>query len=289
MSQPDNRVVRVLSNNAVLATCATGEVVLVGRGIGFGRKVGDPISTDATHRRYLALSDEQAAVVHSMSAMDPFVTSTIATSIDLAADLLGELHPSVYVVLVEHLAAALERLERGEVIRNGLTTEISAVFSAEYQAAELIVHYLNTHLDQEFPADEAGFIALHLVAARTGDTVRTPLATANELGQITAFVRVRLAPRHGADSDLAALLTSAISRLRTRDWRNNDAHDAIVAALPEEYALATEVLAEIVHTNPLPAAAAGEAAYLAVSLHGWRQDAGGHNFINTVTTRKEQP
>lgn len=289
MSHPDNRVVRVLSNNAVLAACATGEVVLVGRGIGFGRKVGDPISTDATHRRYLALSDEQAAVVRSMSTLDPFVTSTIATSIDLAADLLGELHPSVYVVLVEHLAAALERLERGDVIHNGLTTEISAVFGAEYQAAELIVRYLNTHLDQEFPVDEAGFIALHLVAARTGDTVRTPLATANELGQITEFVRSRLAPRRGADSELAALLTSAISRLRTREWRDNDARDAIAAALPEEYALATEVLAEIVHAHPLPAAAVGEAAYLAVSLHGWRHGGGEHNSITPFTTRKEQP
>jgi len=274
--ESDPRVVRVLSNNAVLARVGgsdsdEGGLVLVGRGIGFGRQVGDAVSATAVQRRYTELTPDQVRFLSSLNAIDPFVMETISTAVDLAADLLGELHPSVYVVLAEHLSFAVHRLEQGEAIRNSLIAEIRAVFPAELGAAELIVQYLNTHLDINLPVDEAAFIALHLNAARTGDHVKRPLARANELAGLSALVRRELPRDGGADDGLAIMLSLTTRQARTGAWRPNSAQRSIERDLPHEFDVARQVLCRILDLPDLPRYAVGEAAFLAVFLHGWRQ------------------
>lgn len=270
-----HRIVRVLSNNAVLATADDNdhEFVLVGRGIGFGRRPGDPVPPETATRRYVELSPDKAHYLHSIGSLDPHVAQTISAAVDLAEDLLGTLHPSVHVVLAEHLSFALQRVAGGSPITNPLLGEIRAVFPAEFGAAELIVRYLNTHVEVELPADEAAFVALHLNAARTGTTVKQPLATANELAGLVAFVRQRLArPADGAaDDGLAATLSRTISRARAGHWRTNHAQRSIERDLAVESQLAHEILCRIVDAPELPRPAVGEAAFLAVFLHGWRQ------------------
>ncbi|GAB2510097.1 Cryptic beta-glucoside bgl operon antiterminator [Corynebacterium atrinae] len=277
MVESHPRVVRVLSNNAVLARVGDddsddGGLVLVGRGIGFGRQVGDPVSATVDQRQYIELSPDKVQLLTSLNALDPYVIETISTAVDLAADLLGELHPSVYLVLAEHLSYAVDRVGKGEVIRNSLLEEIKAVFGAEFGAAELIVQYLNSHLTVDLPIDEAAFIALHLNAARSGVTVKQPLAKANELAGLATFIRHRL-PRAASTSDdgLITTLTYVLRRARAGQWRDNHAQRSIVRDLPREYDLAEQVLCRILDTSTLPRDAAGEAAYLAVFLHGWVQ------------------
>lgn len=292
MVESHPRVVRVLSNNAVLARVGEGDsddggLVLVGRGIGFGRHVGDPVSATADQRQYIELSPDKVQLLTSLNALDPYVIETISTAVDLAADLLGELHPSVYLVLAEHLSYAVDRVGKGEVIRNSLLEEIKAVFSAEFGAAELIVQYLNSHLTVDLPIDEAAFIALHLNAARSGVTVKQPLAKANELAGLATFVRHRLPREVGAastsDDGLITTLTYVQRRARAGQWRDNRAQRSIARDLPREYDLAEQVLCRILDTAMLPREAAGEAAYLAVFLHGWEQT----SQLKTHT-RKEQ-
>lgn len=276
MVESHPRVVRVLSNNAVLARVGEGDsddggLVLVGRGIGFGRHVGDPVSATADQRQYIELSPDKVQLLTSLNALDPYVIETISTAVDLAADLLGELHPSVYLVLAEHLSYAVDRVGKGEVIRNSLLEEIKAVFSAEFGAAELIVQYLNSHLTVDLPIDEAAFIALHLNAARTGDHVKRPLARANELAGLSALVRRELPRDGGADDGLAIMLSLTTRQARTGAWRPNAAQRSIERDLPHEFDVARQVLCRILDLPDLPRYAVGEAAFLAVFLHGWRQ------------------
>ena len=138
------RIIRVFSNNAVLVRVPSGvpredtaqntaqtkntqqqtsqttnnTQVLVGRGIGFQRKPGDEISPATADRQYLELSPERAQFLKGVLSLDPAVMETISAAVDLAVDLLGELHPSVYVVLAEHISFAVQRAGSGEQIRN---------------------------------------------------------------------------------------------------------------------------------------------------------------------------
>lgn len=267
-------LVRVLNNNAVLArSAAHEEMVLVGRGIGFGRRVGDPIEAESIASRFIEVPPGNVQFLSWANSLGPRVLQTISSAVELAADMLGELHPSVYVLLADHLAFAVHRLEQGQSIHNALMAEIRAAFPQEYAAAEVVVHYLNANLAVRMPADEAAFITLHLNGARTGTTAKQPLQRANLLAELTALARAGLGlPDAGSTDDLTLALAQLIRRVDTGAWRRNAAQHAIARDLPREYAVAERVLERALGARA-PAAARGEAAYLAVVLHGWGQDA----------------
>ncbi|MCI6207476.1 MAG: PRD domain-containing protein [Corynebacterium glucuronolyticum] len=291
------RIIRVLSNNAVLVRVPSGvpgedtahssqahsahhdtdTQVLVGRGIGFQRKSGDEISLATADRQYLELNPERAEFFKGVLSLDPAMMETISAAVDLAVDLLGELHPSVYVVLAEHISFAVQRAGSGEQIRNSLVDEIRAAFPLEFQAAQLMVSFINSHITgATLPIDEAAFIALHLNAARQGVTVKQPLAVANELAGLLQFVCARLGATTTnldgtVDHSLALELTRMGNRVGSKQFRSNLARRSIERDLPLEFDVAQQVLCRMIDVPTLPSHAVGEAAYLAVFLHGWQQ------------------
>lgn len=279
------RIIRVFSNNAVLVRMPGGvpgedqtdEVVMVGRGIGFQRKPGDEISLATADRQYMELSPDKVQFLRSVQSIDSVVMETISDAVDLAVDLLGELHPSVYVVLAEHISFAVQRAGLGETIRNSLVNEIRASFPLEFRAAELVVGYLNSNVEGiDLPVDEAAFIALHLNAARQGVTVKQPLATANALAGLIRYVCVRLNATTTSldgtpDRTLAIELTRLSKRADAGLFRSNLLRRSVNRDLPRESDLARQVLCRIIDVPSLPSHAEGEAAFLAVFLHGWQQ------------------
>ena len=98
-------VVRVLSNNAVLARHGEDESVLVGRGIGFGRSVGERIPAGQVHQEFIAPQSDKAQYLNLVNSIEPEIFETTQAAVELAADLLGELHPAVYLMLTDHLAS----------------------------------------------------------------------------------------------------------------------------------------------------------------------------------------
>lgn len=222
----------------------------------------------------MEISEQHRALLEGMSSIDEATFHVISASIDIAADVLGTLHPSVYVILAEHLSFAVQRVGRGETIRNSLVAEIKAVVPEEFSAAELVVNYLNTHLDSiVLPIDEAAFIALHLHAARTGGTVKQPLAVANRIGRVTAKARQLLdAPTEAGNDALSMELALAYRRLQRKQLRHNVLLASVEKLLPREYSVAAALLADLSDEPQLPPSVRGEAAFLAVFLHGWTQE-----------------
>ncbi|MEJ5928986.1 PRD domain-containing protein [Corynebacterium sp. H128] len=278
------RIIRVLSNNAVLAAGAPhpesgarpANRVIVDKGIGFGRKVGDQLPETSRHpegkAEYIELSQEHEDLLQYLGDIHPRLLEVTSASIDLAVDILGPLHPSVYVILSEHLSFAIERTGRGEVIRSTLISEMKAAFPAEFFAASLVLDHLNAQLGSvQLPEDEATFIALHLRAARTGETVKRPLETANTINRARTLVenRLRVDPRLNAEP-LSVHLTFILRRLREDRMRTNAIASTISASLPVEMSLAEDVIRILLNATELPADIEGEAAFLAVFLHGCR-------------------
>ncbi|MCS4490271.1 PRD domain-containing protein [Corynebacterium sp. ES2794-CONJ1] len=271
------QIKRVLSNNAVLVTVGTIPQVLVAKGVGFQAKSGDIITFSAQHQRFVHLSPEQAQFFESLNAIDTEFIEHFSQALDLATDILGPLHPSVYVLLVEHLVFALERAQRDELLSNGITGEIRAVFPLEYSAAEVMLQYINSQLDgTPLPKSEAGFIALHLNAALSGTSVRNSLAAANELASYLRFIREGLNlsayDLDHFDSGLEPTIARLIRRLRGGIVRSNAAQPVIAQQLHTEYSLARQLICRILGSPDFPPTAGGEAAYLAVFLHGLMQD-----------------
>lgn len=171
----------------------------------------------------------------------------------------------------------MQRAGLGETIRNSLVDEIRAAFPLEFRAAELVVGYLNANVEGiDLPIDEAAFIALHLNAARLGVTVKQPLATANALAGMIRLVCLRLNATTTSldgtpDRTLAIELTRLNKRVQAGLFRSNLLRRSVDRDLPRESELARQILCRILDVPSLPAHVEGEAAFLAVFLHGWQQ------------------
>lgn len=265
------RIMRIFNNNAVVASVGEDEFVLAGRGIGFGKKPGELIALDVAQQRFIEISSDQAEFLQSMNALEPELVATVSAAVDLAADMLGELDPSVYVVLTDHLAFAVQRKRTGQAIHNRLTEEIRVVFPREFAAAKAVTQYVNTHLAVDLPEDESAFIALHLNAARTGDSVQLPLNTANKLASAVSFVQERFGEADEESlEDLLLAVRRLINRTRKGIVRKSRLAGQIENYLPDEMDVARAVINTIAE-NLSKQHEDAEAAYFAFFLHDWRQ------------------
>lgn len=94
----------------------------------------------------------------------------------------GEVDRDVLFPLADHIAFAVKRLERGEVIANLLTQDIQVLFYREYKVASLLRDLLREEREMELPEDEIGYVALHVHSATAGEKVSSSM-------QIAAAVR----------------------------------------------------------------------------------------------------
>lgn len=186
------KFIRALNNNAVLATREDGpEVILMGKGIGFGSPGAiDPGSVD---RAYI-LSDyrEKSAYIELLEQGDPDVFEAVSEIILRASETLGDLHPSIFPVLSGHVDFAIRRVRQGMKIENPLLPEIMSLFQEEYYVATSAIDLLNKRLGIELLAEEAGYIALHLGAARTNQDIKSALRLTNAINDGIAEIENRL-------------------------------------------------------------------------------------------------
>lgn len=181
------RVIKALNHNAVLAVQdnSTQEFLLIGKGIGFGKKVTERIE----------VTEGQDCVVYSLKSV---------TSKGKAKELVGEINPKYLEIansilneaehafdkidrdilfpLADHIAFAANRIRKGEQISNPLTQDIKVLFYQEYKIAK-IAKKLLWEVDQiEVDEDEIGFIALHIHSSICDEEVSSAM-------QIAAAVR----------------------------------------------------------------------------------------------------
>lgn len=207
-----------------------------------------------------------------MNALDPHLVSIVSEAVELATNVLSDLDSSVYVLLVDHLAFAVQRHRDGYAISNKLVDEIRIAFGPEFTAAQMMVHFVNENLNVELPIDEVAFIALHLNAARTGATVKQPLSEVNKLGAIVELITTEFNGQETAEiNELLRTINGFITRIQAGIWRTNETAPVIETLLREEFSVAQRAITYIAQPGTAPLKIANEAAYLAVFLHGWRQ------------------
>ena len=166
-------VVKVYNNNVVLASQSGRDVIIVSKGIGFGKKMGDTISSSHSiekvfHEINIADSSVNLNEISKVRTKVEHITRQI---ILIAESKLGELNQNIEKALVEHIEFALERLEMGLVIENPFIDEIIYLYKEEYVIAEIAGELIQDQLGIDIGTQEKGFIALHLHSARTNRTI----------------------------------------------------------------------------------------------------------------------
>lgn len=160
-------VVKVLNNSTAIASEMGTEVVVMGKGLAFGKKNGDTINEDMIEKKFsldnLGNSQKLAKLLSSVSIQYFEIAKDI---IDIASSELNEtFNDSIYLTLTDHISFAIERHQVGTLVPNALLNEIKNLYQKEYQIGLDAIQYIALQTNVQLPIDEAGFIALHIVNA----------------------------------------------------------------------------------------------------------------------------
>ena len=169
------KIEKVLNNNVVVALDENGaETVLMGRGLGFGRRAGDEAPPDKVEKRFTLHSDQLSDRFQQLITSIPLPHFLMSERIINHAKIaLGkELSDSIYVTLPDHISAAINRYKEGIVLPNPLLWDIRQLYKDEFRVGLKANEIVKEETGVEFTDDEAAFIALHFVNAQLGGEIR---------------------------------------------------------------------------------------------------------------------
>ncbi|MGG3573596.1 transcription antiterminator [Bacillus gobiensis] len=176
-------VEKVLNNNVLIGNHEEhGEVVLIGKGIGFGKKRLDPIDY-GTYEKLFVLKNN-----NEQKQFKKLLTYVDEKTIDLANDVIYQianksghsLNEHIHIALTDHIAFAIKRFQEGFDMKNPFLLETESLYPKEYVLAKEAVEMINERAGIELPEGEIGFIALHIHSALTD----RPLSEVNQHSQL---------------------------------------------------------------------------------------------------------
>lgn len=165
------KILKVLNNNVIVAEEASEELIVMGRGLAFGRKMGEDVPDDLIEKRYV-LSQTDANELQCLLKDIPAEIIEMADQIIsyARAHIEAKFCDHALLTMADHLHGVVLRAKDDLQLRNFLIWDIKRFFPYEYQAGLLGKKLLSAYLDIEITDDEAGFIALSLVNSELNQT-----------------------------------------------------------------------------------------------------------------------
>ena len=121
-------IINKVINNNVLSTHDENnrEIVLMGKGIGFQKKVGDEVAEDKIEKRFVLDSEDEVGKFSELIEMIPHNYLNLSVDIISYAQQVmpKRLSPSIYISLTDHINFLLERSTKGELFENPLFTSL---------------------------------------------------------------------------------------------------------------------------------------------------------------------
>ncbi len=176
-----------LNNNVLIVEHQSyGEVVLIGKGIGFGKKPGDVIEEDNIEKMFvLTNKKEQEQYKMLLSDIDDEMLEIIQGEIRYIAERVNHpLNEHIHIALTDHITFALKRLQQGMDIKNPFLLETKSLYPFEFELATDVINRLNKRLNVQLPNGEIGFIALHIHSSITNK----PLSEVNQYSQLISHL-----------------------------------------------------------------------------------------------------
>ena len=169
-------ITKTLNNNVILAIdrVSNEEVVLVGKGIGFGKKDGNlvKLSEKDIEKSFLSFDEKTKNDYYQlMKDINEKVIGLSEEIIAIAEKKFGLLNSKIHVALADHIGFAIERIKMGLEISNPFIYEIQALYPDEFQIGEMAQGIIKDRLGVIVSESEIGFIALHIHSARVSKQV----------------------------------------------------------------------------------------------------------------------
>lgn len=189
------RIIKVLNNNVILVDSESIQYILVGKGIGFGKKSGEIIKDfSGIESKFISLQGlDINASLQFTNNLDPKIAELTKDILKIISEEFNRpLNPNVHVNLIDHIQFTVKRLKSGMILENPFLNETKLLYPKEYAVAEKAVEILSKGLNMHFPDAEIGFITLHICGGLNEKSKKDALENAQLINTILNFVSKKL-------------------------------------------------------------------------------------------------
>lgn len=243
-------ITKTLNNNVILAIdrVSNEEVVLVGKGIGFGKKDGNlvKLSEKDIEKSFLSFDEKTKNDYYQlMKDINEKVIGLSEEIIAIAEKKFGLLNSKIHIALADHISFAIERIKMGLEISNPFIYEIQALYPEEFQVGKMAREIIKDRLGVIVSESEVGFIALHIHSARVSKQVIDTIKDTKFLKALVNIIEKELSTKLDNSglvySRLINHLRASISRMENKKYIENPLLDIIKEKFTKSYDIAEKI------------------------------------------------
>lgn len=161
------RILNPMNNNVSLVRNSKGEeLIVIGKGISFGKKKGDLISEDQVEKVFRMKTEESRENFMALLKDVPldFITVTYEIIDNLSKKYQYPVQEYLYVTLTDHIYCSYQAIRQGRYKDSNLP-DISVKYPIAFQIAQEAFEIYRQKLTDNFPEDEIIRIAYHFINA----------------------------------------------------------------------------------------------------------------------------
>ena len=185
------RISKVLNHNTIIGIHVDDnqEYLIMGKGIGFGKKVSQRIEAGSEDKIYsLRESTSRGNAKKLATAIQPIFLEIANEILNHAEMEFNTLDRNVLFPMADHLAFAIKRIQNNEQISNPLTADIRVLFHSEFMVASCVRDILKERLKIDISDDEIGYIALHIHSAIQDENVSQAMQMAQAVRECISLI-----------------------------------------------------------------------------------------------------
>lgn len=186
------KIRKVFNNNVVISLNDKGqEIVVMGRGLAFQKRVGDSIEEDKIDKIFTLSNKDMSDKFLSLVAEIPMEYMVISEEIiKYTKTQIGKkLDDRIYISLTDHIYNAIERYKNGITIKNKLLWDTKRLYKEEFHMGKEALNMIKDKFNIELPEDEAAFIALHIVNAELNEDMDIVMNITKVMQEILNIVK----------------------------------------------------------------------------------------------------
>ena len=185
------RITKILNHNSFMGIESKNdqECLIMGKGVAFGKKVGQTVSVTGDARVYsLKELTDRGEAKDIIKSVSPLCLELANEVLDQAEEEFGKVDRSILFTMADHLDFAVRRIQNGEQISNPLTDDIRVLFHNEFQAASVLRDILQKRMQITIDEHEIGYVALHIHSAIEDEKVSVAMQTARAVRECIEMI-----------------------------------------------------------------------------------------------------
>ncbi len=181
----------MLNHNAIIVvqTKENKEYLILGKGVGFGKKVSEYVEVSFKEVLYsLEKLTERGNAKEIIESVTPVCLELANEILNRAEETFKQIDRSILFPMADHIEYAVKRIKNHEQISNPLTEDIRVMFYKEYKVAQCIESMLWERLQIQIDEHEIGYIALHIHSAINDEKVSQAMQIAQAVRECISLV-----------------------------------------------------------------------------------------------------